>query len=198
LLVSTGVIDTVVSTDVLDAVLKATPLFWPGVICSLFLAAVLSGRAGRLLLSHRAVGFLLVLALGGVVALTLLPDLRGPLWENARYAVQQCALDNAGPRPFSALFTATQSSLNVALFIPLGLAAGLAGTRGRAALTALGAATLPFAVEWIQYLSPFLGRACDAQDVWDNLFGLAIGLVSGLAAGPMLRTIVRGLRARAA
>jgi glycopeptide antibiotics resistance protein len=142
------------------------------------------------------VGFLLVLALGGVLTLTLLPDLRGAFWENRRYAVQQCTLTGAGPHPLSELLTATQSSLNVALFVPVGLAVTLARSRTRAGATALGATALPFAVEYAQYLVPSLGRACDAQDIWDNLFGLAIGLLGGLLLGPPLRAAVRGLRSR--
>lgn len=64
------------------------------------------------------------------------------------------------------------------------------------AATALGATALPFALEYAQYLVPSLGRACDAQDIWDNLFGLAIGLLGGLLLGPPLRAAVRGLRSR--
>lgn len=180
----------------IEAVLDAVPLFWPGVLCALVPAALLNRPVGRLLRAHWVVGFLLLLALGGVVTLTLLPDTRGPFWENSRYAVQACVLDGAGPRPLSELLTATQSSLNVALFVPVGLAAALAGTRPRALLVLLGAVALPFAVEWVQYVVPALGRACDAQDVWDNLFGLALGGCAGLLFGPLGRAGVRALRAR--
>ncbi|MGW4894603.1 VanZ family protein [Kitasatospora sp. NPDC004240] len=179
----------------IKAVLDAIPLFWPGVLCSLVPAALLNRPVGRLLRAHWAVGFMLLLALGGVATLTLLPDTRGPFWENSRYAVQQCTLTGAGPRPLAELTTISQNSLNVALFIPVGLAAAWAGTRVRAAAVLVGAAALPFAVEYLQYVVPALGRACDAQDVWDNLFGLALGATAGLLSGPLVRAGVRAHRA---
>ncbi|WP_371500085.1 VanZ family protein [Kitasatospora sp. NBC_00374] len=178
----------------IEAVLSASPLFWPGVLCSLLLAALLSRPVGRLLRAHRAAGFLSVLALGGIITLTLLPDTRLPLWENARYAVQQCSFDRVGPHPLAELFTATQSSLNVALFVPLGLTAALAGTWGRRIAAGSVAALIPPAVEATQYAIPALGRACDGQDLLDNYFGLALGLVLGALAGPIARALVRSRR----
>lgn len=84
----------------------------------------------------------------------------------------------------------------MALFVPVGLAVTLAGSRARAAATALGAAALPFTVEYAHYLIPSLGRACDAQDIWDNLFGLAIGPLARLLLGQPLRAAVRSQRSR--
>ncbi|WP_431682827.1 VanZ family protein [Kitasatospora sp. KL5] len=176
--------------------MDASPLFGPGALGSLLLALLLSRPAGRLLAAHRAAGFLLVLALGGIATLTLLPDVRRPLWENARYAADACVLDRAGPRPLAELLTATQSSLNVALFVPLGAAVALAGTWPRRAAATAAALALPVGVEALQYALPVLGRACDEQDVWDNLFGLAIGALLGLLLAPPARRAVRALRAR--
>ncbi|WP_354644204.1 VanZ family protein [Kitasatospora camelliae] len=181
----------------IEAVLSASPLFWPGVLGSLLLAALLSRRAGRLLRAHRAVGFLLLFAVGGVVTLTLLPDVRMSLWENARYGVRQCSFDRVAPHPLSELLTATQSSLNVALFVPLGATAALAGTWGRRIAAGTFAALLPVAVEAVQYAVPALGRACDGQDLLDNYFGLALGLLLGVLAGPLGRLAVRSTRRRA-
>ncbi|MFD9124890.1 VanZ family protein [Kitasatospora sp. NPDC059571] len=180
----------------ITTVLDASPLFWPGAILSAVLAVVGSGPVGRLLRAHRVVGFLVVLALGGIVTLTLLPDTKLSLADNARYGAQECVLDGAGPHPLSELLTATQSSLNVALFVPLGLAVGLAGTWGRRAAAAAVALCVPLAVESVQYALPVLGRACDAQDVWDNLFGLFLGLLLAVVCGPVARAAVRARRRR--
>ncbi|MGW6915731.1 VanZ family protein [Kitasatospora sp. NPDC054939] len=180
----------------IEAVLEAVPLFWPGVLCSLVPAALLNRPVGRLLRAHWAVGFVLLLALGGVVTLSLLPDTRGPVWELSRTAAQQCTLTGAGPRPLAGLLALSRVGLNAALFVPVGVAAALAGTRSRAVVVLLGAATLPFAVEYVQYAVPALGHGCHAQDVWDNLFGLALGAVGGLLLGPLTRVAVRALRAR--
>lgn len=183
-----------VGFGVIEAVLSASPLFWPGVLCSLLLAALLSRPVGRLLRAHRAAGFLLVLALGGIITLTVLPDTRLPLWDNARYAVRQCTFDRVGPHPLSELLTATQSSLNVALFVPLGVTAALAGTWGRRCAAGAVAVTVPVLVESVQYAFPVLGRACDGQDLLDNYLGLAIGLLLGALAGPLARAAVRARR----
>ncbi|MCU7820960.1 VanZ family protein [Kitasatospora sp. DSM 101779] len=178
--------------------MDASPLLWPGVLGSLVLALLLARPVGRLLAAHRVAGFLLVLALGGIATLTLLPDIRRPLWENARYAADGCVTGLAGPRPLAELLTATQSSLNVALFVPLGAAVVLAGTWPRRIAGTAAALALPVGVEALQYALPVLGRACDEQDVWDNLFGLAIGAAIGLIGAPPVRRAVRALRARRA
>ena len=71
------------------------------------------------------------------------------------------------------------SSLNVALFIPLGIAIGLVHvSRPWAALT-FAAIALPFAIEAIQLVAPILDRGCQSADVVDNLTGLALGLLIG-------------------
>ncbi|MGV9268604.1 VanZ family protein [Kitasatospora sp. NPDC003701] len=178
----------------ITAVLGSMPMFWPGLLCSLVPAALLNQPVGRLLRAHWAVAFLLLLALGGVATLTLLPDARGPVRELSREAVRHCAFAGAGLRPPGEWLTSRHADLNVALFAPVGLAAALAGTRRRAAAVLLGAAALPFAVELAQYAVPAIGRACSAQDVWDDLLGLALGAAVGLLAGPLARAGARSLR----
>ncbi|MFJ9947277.1 VanZ family protein [Kitasatospora sp. NPDC091207] len=178
----------------IKAVLGSVPMFWTGLFCSLVPAALLNQPVGRLLRAHWAVAFLLLLALGGVLTLTLLPDAQGPVRELSRAAVRHCALDGAGLRAPGGRLTSRHTDLNVALFVPVGLAAALAGTRRRAAVVLLGAAALPFAVELAQYAVPAIGRACDARDVRDNLAGLALGAGIGLLAGPLARAGARSRR----
>ncbi|MEV7782231.1 VanZ family protein [Kitasatospora sp. NPDC088351] len=179
----------------ITGLLSGVPLFWPGLLCSLVPAALLNRPVGRLLRAHWAVAFVLLLAGGGVVTLTLLPDSQGAFWELSRDAVRHCAFAGAGLRPPDEWLTSRQAELNIAMFVPVGLAAALAGTRPRAAAALLGAAALPFAVEAVQYALPGLGRACDAQDVWDSLLGLALGAAPGLLAGQVVRAAARSLRA---
>ncbi|MFD0278842.1 hypothetical protein ACFVHB_33710 [Kitasatospora sp. NPDC127111] len=45
-----------------------------------------------------------------------------------------------------------------------------------------------------QYALPVLGRACDAQDLYDNLLGLGLGLAAGLIAAVPARAAVRARR----
>ncbi|MBL1106613.1 VanZ family protein [Streptomyces sp. 5-8] len=72
----------------------------------------------------------------------------------------------------------TKGGLNVALFVPLGVAIAQVRPRTRASLTAVAAAALPFGIEAVQYAVPWLLRAGDAQDVAGNLLGLALGMTA--------------------
>jgi VanZ family protein len=53
----------------------------------------------------------------------------------------------------------------------------------RKILLAVGAFTLPVAIELIQLNLPVLDRTCELADVVDNLAGLVLGLFAGLLAG---------------
>ncbi|MBP0452746.1 MULTISPECIES: VanZ family protein [unclassified Kitasatospora] len=179
----------------ITAVLGTMPMFWPGLLCSLVPAALLNRPVGRLLRAHWAVAFVLLLALGGVVTLSLLPDTQGPFWEYSRFAVRHCTLTGARLRPPGEWMTSRQADLNILVFLPIGLAAALAGTKPRVVAVLAVAVALPFVVELAQYAVPAIGRACDMQDVADNLLGLALGAALGLLAGPFARAGARSLRA---
>jgi glycopeptide antibiotics resistance protein len=100
-----------------------------------------------------------------------------------------CDVSRVGLIPLRELTRVNEASLNVLLFVPLGLAvAMLPRTRG-AALVALGAVALPFVVEGLQLVVTVLGRGCQTADVFDNLLGLAVGF----ALGTLGRAIVPGL-----
>ena len=83
------------------------------------------------------------------------------------------------------------TSLNVILFVPLGLAIGLLGRSPVTAWLLVGALASPVVIETIQSLAPMLGRGCQSRDVVDNLLGLGIGLVLGA-----LLSVVRAGRTR--
>ncbi|MFE6872695.1 hypothetical protein ACFVFS_39905 [Kitasatospora sp. NPDC057692] len=170
-------------------VLNGLPMFWPGLLASLVPAALLNRPVGRLLRTHWAVGFVLLLALGGVATLTLLPEHPRPFWQDPSWAgvVHHCALDGLRLRPPGEWFTSRQADLAVLMFAPIGLAAALTGSRRRAGAVLLGGAFLPFALEAAQYAVPALGRACDGQDALDSVLGLALGALLGLLARPALR-----------
>jgi glycopeptide antibiotics resistance protein len=71
------------------------------------------------------------------------------------------------------------TSLNVILFVPLGLAIGLLGRSPVTARLLVAALVSPVVIEAIQSLAPMLGRGCQSRDVVDNVFGFGIGLVLG-------------------
>ncbi|MEU5538801.1 VanZ family protein [Streptomyces sp. NPDC020362] len=172
-------------------VLHALPLFWPGVSLSALLALWCSRPLSRHLGCHRSTAFLLLLSLGGIAALTLLPGLTGNYFENVRHASRSCATAVRLPRP-SDLADANQDSLNIALFVPLGLAVTLIPSWWRVAACAVSAVVLPLGIEAVQYALPWLLRACDLQDVADNVTGLALGLAAGCVARPLLRAVAGG------
>ncbi|MFD0279676.1 VanZ family protein [Kitasatospora sp. NPDC127111] len=180
----------------IKGVLGAMPMFWPGLLASLVPAALLNRPVGRALRAHWAVAFVLLLALGGVVTLTLLPNAPVPLWEYSRDAVRHCTFAGLRLRPPGEWLTSRRADLNVLMFLPVGFAAALAGTKRRAAAVLAGVTALPFAVECAQYAVPAIGHACDAQDVCDSLLGLALGAALGLFAGRFARAGARSLRER--
>ncbi|MQS11634.1 hypothetical protein F7Q99_04855 [Streptomyces kaniharaensis] len=167
------------------------PMFWPGLLLSLVPAALLNRPVGRLLRAHWAVGFLLLLGLGGVITVALVPD----AWQLSADAVRHCNVVGGRPRSPHELLTVRHVDLKVAVFVPIGLAAALAGTRPRAVVALVGAAALPFAVSAVQYAMPVIGQACDVQDVWDGVLGVGLGALAGLLAGPVLRATVRSVGA---
>ncbi|MFE7636690.1 hypothetical protein ACFU7Z_21900 [Kitasatospora sp. NPDC057518] len=168
----------------ISAVLGGMPMFWPGLLLSLVPAALLNRPVGRLLRAHWVVGFVLLLGLGGVVVATLLPE----AFRLSEGAVRHCAVAGGRPRSPYELLHVRHIELKLATYAPVGFAAALAGPRRRVAAL-LGAAVLPFAVSAVHYALPAIGRACDVQDVWDGVQGVAFGAAAGLAAGPLVRAV---------
>ncbi|WP_316752016.1 VanZ family protein [Streptomyces herbicida] len=161
----------------IEAVLHATPLFWPGTLFSALAAVLCRHPLGRRLGATPFAAFLLVFSLGGIVTLTLLPNLDGHYIDNVRYAEPAWQTSWHIPR-LAELAAINQQSLNVALFVPLGVAIARLRPRVRAVLTAAAAAVLPFGIEATQYALPWLLRAADSQDIASNLLGLALGLTA--------------------
>lgn len=163
----------------IEAVLHASPLFWPGTLASAMAGLLCRRSLGRRLGTSPLTAVLLVLSLGGIVTLTLLPDLTVHYMDNVRYADPAWTTDWHVPRP-AELTTVNQQSLNVALFVPLGAVITRIRPRARAVLFAAAAAALPFGIETVQYALPWLLRAPDAQDIASNLLGLALGLTASV------------------
>lgn len=171
--------------------LNILPWLVPGLILSSIIGLVIGKRVGRALRAHPAVGWALVLSFGLIVAATLTP-LRGGLELDAP-AIGTCDLSRVGIAPLQLLLRLSDQSLNVLLFLPLGISIGLVpGSRRQRALVAL-AVVSPVVIEMAQLLLPILGRGCQSGDVFDNLTGLLVGLVVGTGA----RLSYQALAARA-
>ena len=160
--------------------LNVIPWLLPGLLLSMVVGVAVSGRIARALHTARPVAWGLVAGFGLVVFATLTP-LRDGL-ELGAGSIGTCDVSRIGLAPLQDLLRIGDTSLNVLLFIPLGLAIGLVpGSRRRNAVLLL-AVLSPVAIETLQMVLPVLGRGCQTADVFDNLTGLAIGGVIGAGA----------------
>lgn len=162
------------------------PWLGPGAVASLLLALALGGRVGRALRTTVGVGSLLIAAVGLIVSATLTP-LRGTLEVAAGPGA--CDLSRTALIPLSQLLSVNDASLNVLLFVPLGVAIGLIPPSRRRWIVILLAVTLPVAIEWSQLVFTDLLRGCESGDVIDNLTGLFVGWI-GIA---IARSVARWL-----
>lgn len=153
------------------------PLMAPTFIVGLLLGLLFARRLGAVLRSSPLVAFLLVASVALVVAVTLtplrevpgavdpmaaVPDVGGPLW---RWPWQWWPVDDR--------------TLNVVLFVPLGLAVGLVGRTVVRRWLTVAALVSPLVVEGTQWAVDWLARDSQWQDVADNLVGVVLGLLLG-------------------
>ncbi len=175
--------------------MSVLPWFVPGVALSMTIALFACGQMGKLLGVRRPVAWATLVGFGVIVSATLTP-LRDGLDIGAG-GTATCDLSRIGFAPIAQLMRLDDTSLNVALFIPLGIAIGFVQAwRPRAALILVSIA-LPFGIETIQLLAPILGRGCQSADIVDNLTGLLVGLAVGTGLrflGPFRPTSAHSFR----
>jgi glycopeptide antibiotics resistance protein len=152
------------------------PWFLPGVMLAIVVGAIAARPLARALSTRPAVAWLLITSLGIALAATLTPQTLA----GATTSSGTCDLARIGLAPWDELLAVSDSSLNVLLFVPLGLAIGLLPRSRRRTMVAGAALLLPVAIEATQVLVPALHRICQSADVVDNLLGLAIGLGAGI------------------
>jgi glycopeptide antibiotics resistance protein len=162
---------------VIRLALGVVPWFVQGVVLSLGLALLICRPLGRRLGIGAPLTWVILVAVGLILSATLLP-LRGAVDFQA-VGSGSCDLSRMGLAPLDELLRFDDTSLNVALFIPLGVALGLIRARRARAGLLLAAVALPFAIEGIQLSAPILDRGCQSADVFDNLTGLVIGFIIG-------------------
>jgi glycopeptide antibiotics resistance protein len=90
-----------------------------------------------------------------------------------------CDLRRIGLAPLSEYLKITDVSLNVILFVPLGIAIALLPRSARSMAIRLLAVASPFLIESTQLVLTNLGRTCQSADIFDNLLGLTIGAIVG-------------------
>jgi glycopeptide antibiotics resistance protein len=169
--------------------LSSVPLFLPGVLLAGVVALVLGRGLAVRLASRRWVASLLILSIGVILSATLTP--LADALERGVASNGICDLDRIGWAPLRSYLAINEESMNVLMFVPLGIAIALVpGAPGRWLVAS--AFLLPFVIELLQMLVPALGRECEGADLVDN----PTGLVIGLAIGWLAKTCVRATRAR--
>jgi len=154
---------------------SALPWLVPGVVVSILIGLVVARPLSRWLGTSFGVALLLVVGFGAVLSATIPPDHDGLLDLASRGWT--CDLSRTGPASPLSYLRIGEASLNVLLFVPLGLAVGLLPGSRRAMLVGAIALTATFAIEATQALVPMLGRGCEAADLVDNLLGLGLGFL---------------------
>jgi len=165
------------------------PWILPGLGVSLVIAFVLGGPVERTFRAGPLLSWALILSLGIILSATLTPSREAI--DSGASGIRGCDFSRIGLIPIRELLRFGDTGLNVLMFAPLGVAIGLLPGSGRKAAVVAAAIALPFAIEVIQLLVPVLDRACESADVVDNLTGLAIGLVGGVAAGRLAAVVDR-------
>ncbi|MFN8183084.1 MAG: VanZ family protein [Candidatus Nanopelagicales bacterium] len=153
--------------------ITAVPLFPVVFGAGMVFSAVFARSLARRLGLTPGIVFGLLASLSLVVAATLAPG-SGGVWGTCLREV----VHPLGPR---GLLAGGDRALNTWLFVPLGVFAALAARR-RPWLLPL-AFTVPFLVEAVQRVTPWLGRRCQFQDLVDNTWGLVLGAAVGLLIG---------------
>jgi glycopeptide antibiotics resistance protein len=131
----------------------------------------------------------LIVSLGIILSATLTP-LNGVI-DVGGVGAGSCDFSRIGLAPLRELRRLDDTSLNVLLFVPLGISLAFLPRTRRTALLITAAIALPFAIETIQLLLALLDRGCQSADVIDNLTGLAIGFGGGLVAAWLAGTARR-------
>lgn len=163
------------------------PLFLPGMLLTLAVAALGSRPLARVARIRPALAALLIVGVGLIVSATLTP-LRDVL-EDGAVSSGTCDLRRVGWAPLAMYLRPTGAALNVVLFLPLGVGLGLlpSGRSWTRVVLALGLLS-PFLVEGTQLLARSLGRGCEAADIVDNLTGVVLGILLGRLVRARVRT----------
>jgi glycopeptide antibiotics resistance protein len=166
---------------------RLLPWFLPGFAISIVLGAILARPVARVFRVHPLLGFALIVSFGIIISATLTP-LHGDL--NFAAVGGTCDLSRIGLAPIREVLRIGDTSLNIAMFMPFGLAIGLLARSRPKALLLAAAIALPFVIETTQLLVPALERGCQSADVVDNLTGLVVGLLIGSGIGRWLALAV--------
>jgi hypothetical protein len=153
--------------------------FWPGVLVTLVVASLGARPVARRLGTSTVLGWALLASFGLILAATVTPSREAILF--GAKGTGMCDLSRFGFAPLWDFRYLDEISLNVLLFMPLGICLGLLpSSRTKPVLIVLALLLSP-AIELFQLVAVGLGRQCQSSDVFDNLTGLVPALLIGLS-----------------
>ena len=162
----------------------------PLLLVAVVLAVLLARPLGRALSEPAWVAAMLVVSVGLVIAYTLTPR-SGASWAT----IVAAPVDRTGPDELVRApwhwWPIDARTLNVLPFMPLGFAIAFIGPRRLLWAFVACAVVAPFAIEGVQLIVSRLDRLPPWVDVVDNVTGLALGFVLGLAASWLARSRTR-------
>jgi len=163
---------------VLDAYFREFPLAGVGVVLALLVATVLAAAALRTGAASPLRVWWYAAALGSYVAITMVP---GAFEEGWRWR-SPLGLHLDAPR-WDAFVTGIDSrSLNVWIGVLLGVGAVLLALDLRRWWPVLVVLVAPFVAEWWQAVMPTVRDGLSGEDLGDNLYGIAVGVLLGAVA----------------
>jgi hypothetical protein len=180
------------STDWFTAamgVISDLPFFWPAALLGLAAAVAVSVAVAMALRTSAVTVFGLLGSAGLIMVATLTPA------STSYFGGGACVLDHLTLPSVSDLLSPNETSLNVVLFTPLGIACTLLRRWPAVAVAGLVSTVFPVMIELAQHQLAGLGRVCSSADVVNNLTGLAIGLAAGVAVvRPLVLPLLRAHR----
>ncbi len=169
--------------------LSVLPWFVPGLLVAAVVGLVTASWIARRLVVPIPSAFILVVAIGAILAATIPPD-RGEFGDG--HLAGTCDLSRLGPADLAQYLTFGDTSLNVVLFVPLGIALGTLPGAGMRRVGLVLALASPVLIELAQSAAPILGRGCESADIVDNM----VGVLFGYLVGRVLFRLQRGLSPR--
>ena len=164
--------------------------FWPGVAIVLVISWVLAPPVARILRIDRRLAWLLVFSIGLVLAVEATP-LRAPFGIDIS-AQRPCDLGRRWFATVPEIMAMGDVALDIALYVPAGVAIALLPMSRRSAVLIAGVVALPALIEAVQLVIPALARGCQSGDAIDGLTGLGVGLGLGLVVRLVRLAVVGG------
>lgn len=170
--------------EFLEQAVEMTPWARGGLVIAVVLGLVFAYPVAQLLRSNPVVVGLLITVLLAVLVFTLTPHPR--VYGSADVCLMTLT------RPSRAdLVEPTDISLNLLLFLPVGVLVMLLRPLAVMIGFILFALLLPVIIEYTQYAIGRLGRTCSLYDIATNELGLIIGLAIGVVVRAIWEVIAR-------